>query len=263
MGTWSALTVSEESYSAEENHDVTGVGTASVTLRCPWSLREAVVEDILANRRPWAKSTATNAPLATTASVVPAEHCEGTLVVGQSIEYAEALITVGYSTDAEADLVAETFEPNIEFITQDFRKFRWGSPKGDPLEDGEAPGLKIIGAKLVRTLYNVEPPLPISLLDEQGNCNGAAYTSPILGLTFPVETLLYGSPSLSTTITTSGVKGWNITMPFTYKRYGWNRYWRGDTEAWEFMYLAKTPLLPTPIPPFRSYPLGDFSDFLF
>lgn len=234
-----------------------GVGTdewtASVTLRCAWSNRWLLMADLVGNRRSWPHTG--GKLIARSASSVPAP----TYYVqdGQAAAYIDALVSVNYSSSGEEeDLVAESLEPTAEFLTLDYKRFRWGAANGDPLTEGEAPGKLLRSLALVRQLFKVESPLPGDLLTKIGYVNSSSYTSALLGLTFAKGTLLFQPPSLSRTITTDEVQAWNVTLKFMYKPETWNKYWRSKTQAYDEIFLVNGGK-------YLAYPEGDFSAFLF
>jgi hypothetical protein len=176
---------------------------------------------------------------------------------GQSCEYLDALVTVAYSTEEE-DLLSESLEPTAEFITLDYKRFRWSGADGDPLLEGEAPGKLVRNLNLVRNIMKIVD-IPVATLDLPGSVNHEDYVSALLGLTFPAETLLFQPPAMSRTITTAGAKAWNLNLKFSYKPWGWNKYWRSKTETYERIYIVGM----SGADPYNMYPLNDFSDFLF
>lgn len=253
MGIYSAVvTCAEEHDTAQEGYDVDGGPTASVTLRCAWADRWDLVADIVGGSLPWPHFTGTYPPLARSAGVkpVPTHYT----AVDQSIVYPEALVTVNYSTK-NVDLVSESLDPTVEFLTLDFKRFRWASASGDPLIEAEAPGRLMRGLTLTRKYSRIAGPLPATILTECGKVNTAAYASSLLGLTFAAETLLYTPPHLDRTIKSDGDEGWNITFKFMYLPQTWNKFWRAKTQAYESIYIAGGAL-------YRNYPLGDFSAFV-
>ncbi len=234
-----------------------GKWDTSVVLRCAWTDRYTLVNDILGNQREWPHSGFVVTPRAATARVVPDETQYTT--TGQSINYEHALVTIGYSSAAEADLLAESLEPNTEFITQDPDKFRWGSKAGVPILEAEAPGKLVRSLTLVRSVFHLAS-IPIGLLTLPGGVNDAPYVSTLLGLTFPTGTLLFGGGPTNRTITTAGSEGWNLTLKFMYKPDGWNKFWRAaaDPPDYEFMYHIDD----VAGDPYLNYPPTDFSGFL-
>jgi len=228
--------------------------TASVRLMCDWTNRQALMADIIGNLWPdlalWSKP-----PVCVSAGSVPmpTDYNED----GQAIAYDKAIITANYSTDEDTDLITESLEPVVEFITLDHKRFRWSSPSGDPLLEGEAPGRQMRSMNLVRTMKKLTA-IPTEVLTLAGYVNDAAYASTILpGLNFVKESLLYASPAMSHTITTAGDEGWDLTMKYAYLPQTWNKYFRAKTGQYEEMYEVSDSS------PYKSYPLGDFTPLLF
>lgn len=250
MSLYSSVDCDEEYGTAKESWNIDDV-SMSVTLRCAWADRYDLVDDLLGNGRTWPHGSFTNAPRAQSASIAPDKTAY--TATGQCIVYNDALVTVTYGTEHE-DLVSESLEPTADFITLDWRRFRWSSDVGDPLIEGEAPGKLRRGLNIVRTLYKIATP-PTQLLTQIGNVNPSTYTSSLLGLSFAAETLLFTPPTMSRTIRTDGTEGWTINMKFMYKPETWNKYWRAKTSSYEHIYNG------TGV--YRSYALGNFSDLLF
>jgi hypothetical protein len=238
MSVFSAIECCEEAGTAREDYnEATGIMTASVVLRCAYGLRHQLAQDILVNRRPWPKQDVGVAPTAATASIVPVITTEGGGSLNQTIIYGHALVTVNYST-AVVDLVTESIEPTAEFITLDYRRFRWGAANGAHLTEEEAPGLLIRGINFVRTELDVSLPVNSNVFSLIGHVNNAPLTGSILQATFPTETLLYAPPSISTSRNSLGQYKAQLVKKFTYKPEGWNVYFRGATSSWEEIYLA-------------------------
>lgn len=251
--------------------------SASCTLKCAWGDRYELVEDLLDNRRPWPYRPGLTAK---TAAIDP---LPGAFTVdGQGMQYVEALVKVAYGpqvvsetegssessgdrayddenpAEHEApitDLMSESFEPSAEFLTLDPKRFRWNAADGDALLEGEAPGMLQLGTILVRTLYQVDV-VPTKAVDSTGKVNDGNYTSKLLGVSFAPETLLYLPPSAERTLRSDGSGTWTLTMRFSYKPNGWNKYWRAATQTWQKIYIAGGG-------EYRSYPKGNFSGLLF
>jgi hypothetical protein len=181
---------------------------------------------------------------------------------GQACEVIDALVTINYSTKEPEELIAESLEPTAEFITLDYRRFRWGAANGDPVLEGEAPGKLLHGLNLVRTYYKIANP-PAAILTLPGSVNNGAYNSSLLGLTFPVETLLFQPPQLSRKIDTEGAKKWDMTLKFTFKPEGWNKFWRAKTQQFERFWIVSTDGYGVDVGvQYNMYPLKDFSSLL-
>lgn len=281
---YSSVTCCEVHDSIKENH--TGEErTADVTLQCAWADRYALVEDLLENNRRWPHGDLSGSKLvAKTASIKPEPTTYDT--DGQACVYKSALIDVSYSDKLEevtneddsddpaygdgstsegdgggeheepvTDLMSEEIEPAAEFVTLDYRRFRWSAANGDPLLEGEAPGRLLLSAILNRTLYKVRNP-PLSLITNMGKVNGSSYRSRLLGITFPKETLLFMAPMLSRTIRSNGESAWTVKLRFGIKPNSWNEYFRSKTGAFAKIYVAGGS-------EHKNYPLGNFSGLLF
>lgn len=229
MGTfYSAVACAEEHGTATERFDG-DAWVAGVQLRCAWADRYALIEDLLLNGQEWPHGTQPLKPIAVSASIA-GDKSKG-VNADQIINYADAVVTVGYSSATDVDLISESLEPTAEFITLDFRKFKWGN--GDKLLEGETPGRLHIGLNYIRTRFHVGTPLPTTLLTHTGSTNDANVVSTLLGLTFVTETLLFQPPIINRTITAAGIQTVSLTMKWTYKGPGWNTFWRADTNAYE------------------------------
>jgi hypothetical protein len=249
--------VCEEFGTTSENADVDNGEMYQATIRCNWANRTNVVNDILGNRLAYPRFL-TAGPRARTASIVG----KGTPVVANDekvVIYEQALITITYKIgpeDSEANVISESLEPAAEFMTQDYTKFRWGSAGGTALAPEEAPGKLVVGFDYVQTRYGLAT-LPAAILTP-GIVNQAIATATLLGLSFPIETLLYMSSTPQRTFTTGGTEGWNMTSRFSYRPNGWNKFWRPETQTWVKQYLATE----FGGAEYKNYPLGDFSTVL-
>jgi hypothetical protein len=264
MANYSNTVVCCEEHGTKSEKISEDVTNCQVTLRCAWASRFALVADIVGNSRAWPYLGAwTRPPLARSFSIVGDEALAST--VGQSLEYIDALVTVDYDNTTEAGedtenpetIVNESIEPNQEFQTLDYRKFKWTDAAGDPLMEAEAPGRPLFSLFLVRNIVKWNPPLPISILDKIGCVNEAAYVSARLGLTFAIGTLLYVPSPLSHAITTEGSQAWNVTLKFAYKKEGWNKFWRAKTSTYEPIWHSEAAA------EYLHYPEEDLSPLLF
>lgn len=141
-------------------------------------------------------------------------------------------------------MMTETEEPSVHAISLDYRKYQWvAGASGVKLLAGEAPFKQVFGSEYVMVhhdilnsaigvTYNVHTAVDAF----RGKVNDPAESANILeDRNFAVETLLC-KPFLRTTqgLTTT------FTYRFAYNPEGWNVFWRGDTQAWESMYLLGT-----------------------
>lgn len=239
-----------------------GFESASVDLMCDWADRHDVVAAIVGARLLWPHAgDYIRVPYATSAGIKPLDSKPTT--DGQGLIYEKAIVSVNYSYSDGEDpetLMSESLEPTAEFLTLDYRRFAWAksddSEAEDGLTEGEAPGKLMRGLNIVRTLYKVTS-VPSQVLSCYGHVNQAGYTSSLLGLTFPAETLLYCPPTMDRTFTTDGSEGFDIQLKFQYKGPGWNKYWRAKTKTWARLWDLETDTV------YNSYPTADFSALLY
>jgi hypothetical protein len=259
---FSTVACAEEAYTRQERYDAESGLAASVVLRCAYSNRHLLAADILMNRYAWPFGGWSVAPRASSAAIV-AERQSGGPADGQAMNYTgDALVTVNYTTGkagdpTSEDLISESLELTAEFITQDHRNFTWGNVAGgDPLTEQEAPGKQKKSLSLVRTFFQL-PSIPVSILDLPGSSNDDDYTSALLGLTFPEETLLFVPMGMSRTIKSNGTAGWNLTISFPYQPGGWNKHWRAKTGLNTAIWNKNLGAV------HKNFPPDDFSDWLF
>lgn len=260
MASFSAVTCYENPNTLSVDFDaLTGEVTASVDLTTPWSQRWALVGDLLNNGRPL-PDYGVGAPVALKASVKPFGEA---VSFGQSFIYSDAVVSVSYGirkfeTVGPFDIVAESIEPQAEFRILPFRNFRWGSKTGTPLVEAEAPGKLEVKLMLVRQIFKVPTPLPALALTATGSVHESAYTSPLLGLTFAPETLLYLEPKFERTLRNNGSDGVNYTQQWAIKHSGWNKYFRTSSGEYEEIYQTTD----AGTDPYKNYTPEDLSGLL-
>lgn len=237
-----------------------------VTLSCAWNQRYNLIADVLGNRRVWPYFSGANAPRALSATMSP-RSVTGTKVPGspQLLVYEKARVRFTYGQiqvgptnpqpgELAYDAISETMEPTVEFMNLDHKLFKWGSATGTPLLRDESPGRQVARMKIVRTYYGL-PSIPSEILTLLGKCNDSAVSSQLLGLTFPAQTLLVGSPRPTRNIKSDGTYVFTLTTSFSYKQEGWNKFYRSDTNDYESIYDKDgivEPYPPTNITPIFS-----------
>lgn len=234
--------------------------SASVVLRCPWVDRYAVMDNILANAlaypyRPDDGLGATSGAISPFSTAATAD--------GSGLVYEDALLTVNFTSAKKNDgsnediqIFSEAIDPTAEFITVPADDFRWGSDTGDKLKPDEAPGKLLVGLDYVLTYYNMTS-IPSAFFTLIDHCNASGVSSTFFGYTFPAETLLYNTPSVSRSTTFSGTGKMTLKVRFTYKPTTWNKFWRSKTSSYEYMYHKDGGGSHYP-----NFPTGDFSGAL-
>ena len=225
--------------SPAESGSLSGV-EATATILVPWSLRWLIVDDIVGLRRSYPHAPSSGS-IALSASITPFGASTDD---GQGLTYEKAQIAIKYGQlDGQAidggsgTVYAESLQPSAEFTPLNFKKFRWGSASGEQLLESEAPGKLEVGLDYVQKQYQLST-VPAAVLSTIGNVNSGSQVAAILGLTFPAETLLYTTPTLDRTLDSAGNGKWDLTMAFSYKPNGWNKFWRADTQAYDRIYIA-------------------------
>jgi len=137
---------------------------------------------------------------------------------------------VQFSSDPNNEVIAtERFEGASEFLTVNNRKLYWGTGASKVLLDQtEAPSLIVRMMDWVYTLSKVKT-FPTAILDLGGCVNDAEVVSHTLNKTFAAGTLLCGNPQISREYHTgAGTDYFTITLRFTYRPNGWNKFPRTD-----------------------------------
>lgn len=268
MSVWSSVGAAvEEAHKRQEKFRYDGKNRASIILRCPWADRYTVANDVL--NRAWPGG---GGMLAGEIDIVPAPSSAYRVTNGENI-YDEALITISYDVAELGNLdtasyppdsgasrkYRESLEPFVEYYKLPKDNFAFGSATGRALTPEEAPLRQFRGFQLIRTIYGVEN-LPSDLLTLGDHTNSAQYVSASLGITFPVDTLLFCKPTIERTVEIGGNKAFNLTIKFAHKDQGWNKYWDdqkvggpGFDIIWDKVNDQR----------YFNFPQGSFANYLF
>jgi hypothetical protein len=168
-------------------------------------------------------------------------------------QYGGSVAGGGGGSNSAGEPISESLEPAVEFMQLPAEGFFWGSTNGTHLKDEEAPGKGFYSLNYVYKRGGMST-IPSSVFTLIGKVNSGSVTSYTLGQTFAAETLLYHPPLLDRVLNTDGTGSWAITMRFTYKPDGWNRFWRQGKSGgpgWDRIYNKDGPADP--------YLTGDFT----
>lgn len=215
---------------------------ASVSLRVAWADRQDFIDEVIGTRLLWQRAPASLAECRSATSVPLGDGVTDPSNPALMI-YDWAKITLNFEVppdggqeNGSGDLIAESLEPTVEFLTLDPVDFRWtNATTGDQVQENEAPGQQIRGLDYVVTHYRASA-IPAACLTLPGSVNSSTVTANFLGLTFAAETLLYQPPKCDIKIGTDGTEGWTITHRFSWRPNSWNKFWRAKTQAWEYQY---------------------------
>lgn len=215
--------------------------SASVQLKCPWEDRYGILNTMLLTPSEWPYLPGEGL-YAKTGSIAPFLG-EGIKIDGSpsGLDYELALLNVNFETfdvpegEGPGELYSESIEPTAEFLTIPHTGFRWGSGVGEELKAEEAPGRLEVGLDYVVSWQKVQT-IPATALTLIGCVNNANVTSPSLGLTFATGTLLFNPPKISRSVKLGGISYFTMQIRLTYRRNGWNWFWRAESGAFEQIY---------------------------
>lgn len=245
---YSIITHAEEEGSRDEQVGLESI-SCKVTLRTAYAQRYNLVSDLLLNQRVWPHFDPAVAPRARSCSIINTGLSGPT--AGSMMTYDESLVSVNYSHE-QKDLAVEELEPTIEFRTLDHRLFRWAS-NDDILLEPEAPGRLLQKMNFVKTFYFVTA-IPAAVFTAVGHVNSGSHTSTFFGATFLPETLLYQPPNISRSITIGGGADlFTVKIKFSYNPFGWNKFWRAKTQAYDEMKHYESGLV------YKNFPLTSFT----
>ncbi len=153
-------------------------------------------------------------------------------------------------------LVSESIDPVAEFLTMPNRKLYWDNAQAVELSADEAPGIIIHMVDWVYTIHQL-PYIPSEVFTKIGYCNSASVVSKGLGKTFEAETLLYNPPSASREIDSFGFYAWSLTMRFTYRPQGWNKFPKAGEHSLDFRVIYNSGG-----DPLKIYPTTNLGDLI-
>lgn len=213
-----------------------GVFEAVREIECDWADRVAVYNSLINTEYPYIAGTEAYA----FAGDFVGWGESSDVGSGGMISYEKARLRVYYDNAIEyvdGLWLSERLLPSGEFRQLDARSFQWdsgGSP-GTMLRDEEAPAMRQVFLDYYITYYRV-PSLPAAILTHIGCCNNAAVESYTLGLTFQPETLILASAPARRTLSTATTRAWELSYHFRFTPFGANKFWRPETNQWEFIY---------------------------
>ena len=257
----------EEAGSPRENYNPSF--TASRVLRCDWGDRHVLVDELVggdAGQGLLYEPAPATLGRALSASIEPAPGQQApfsSTVAGY--EKALVIINYGFGKGESVNLVSESLEPTAEFMTEDNRLYQWDTHVRDDtltLKEDEAPGRLVIGLDYVLTRYQV-PLVPLAITTLPGSVNDATVTSstllistgPNVFMSFAAETLLFQAPVMDRTIQTDNATTWTLRYRLSFRKPGWNKYWRSSTQDYETIYKIG-------VGAYVSYPLASFAGIL-
>ena len=164
------------------------------------------------------------------------------------IKWTHALIAVNYETAQQnpvRQLIEESWDPVIEFVTMPSRKLYWDASQAVPLKNDEAPGRQIHMSRWSYTVRGLSG-LPWDLQFLQGAVNTKEMYSPTYQLTFGIGTVLFKAPHIVPSQSNTGTDKLDVTWEFVvreeYSDAGvaqtgtWNKGYKAGTRLGQTIY---------------------------
>jgi hypothetical protein len=118
----------------------------------------------------------------------------------------------------------------------------WDTDGTEPLRTSDAPAKAMYGFDFIR-VYRRQLVVPSWVKAYTGFCNSNTIVSPILGMSFGPEELLYKPPTLVEGATFAGQQSWDVTTRLSYRGnaaggspISWNKHWKASSFSWENIY---------------------------
>lgn len=169
--------------------------------------------------------------------------------VGGSDYYEKALVTITlgnlpYDVNNPREIggrnvyVSEAIEPASEFLTLNGTDVYWAD--GDLVEDIEYPAKIIKRFNWIYKIHQLDY-IPSQVWYLLGQINNNNVYSRILDKTILPGHLLFGNPSIDSTITAEGLPTHDITLRLTYQEENWNKFPKlntavGGSPDWQYLY---------------------------
>lgn len=252
-----SVTYSEEQGSPTETWDIESGITGHRKLRCPWTDRYDFAAELLLDEgaayEPHGGSSILRAKRVLIQPFAAEQLGSATLAA-----YEDAILDVDYGTPERhkeggggaGNLYTESIEPQAEFITLPYSKYRWASSGKNLLPD-DAPGKLHLNLDYILIRYGVAA-IPSYSFDLVGKTNDAAFDTLMYGKTFAEETLLFNPPSFNRRVMSDmTTEGWDVTSRLSYNSDGWNKFWNGK--------IYDTIEERVSGDPYKNFPPDDFS----
>jgi hypothetical protein len=241
---------------------------ATMRLLCAWSERNTLAVEVLRyGGKAYDRLSFTGARArSVTIEPFPAQVSQAE-VVGFT-QYEAAVVTIEFDTKGpeDDDMVTESWEPTVEFLTLPKEGFFWADSDtagavGTPATDAEAPGKIIYGGEYKIT-YGQLMAIPTQAYTLSGYVNKYDFTPYSIGngKVFGAETLLFLPPVIERVWTMEQAKAWKMSYHFSWRQSGWNKFWRSKTGAWEpIRRMANIASPGSGYTPYSVYGVADFA----
>lgn len=151
---------------------------------------------------------------------------------GSFTDYEYGILTVDYSTTGPiyygGQMISERMATAQKSVVLDYTRLSWVSASnGVNLRPNEAPNIPFYGLQYERTYHRLLA-VPGDVLTFVGFCNANTLTSPVLGLSFAPETLVYTGCRIHAVHQIGAMPAYDVTYLFEYWPFGLNKFFRAD-----------------------------------
>jgi len=228
---WSSVDAAEVAFlggykgeSPQESYHEDGTYSAEMLVTCPWTDRNALVQDAAGVYYPHAPATKARLFRASIRGT------GGTYDASGLMKYDWAIVKLLYSTLAPWPTVG------YKFVTEELRGFvegypvandnlRWQSATGTRVEENAGVYKMVSGLLYNVTYYHVLVP-STAILTLKDGCNATTLNTISLGLSFAPETVWYRDSFLSRTIEIGGGPDFKVWIGFVWRPASWNYHWQ-------------------------------------
>jgi len=231
--------------SPRESVDLKSGWTMTREFRVPWSSRITFVEEMALWPYPgWRYSRAYKFSVSPESTDVGNNYVDPRV---SSATYSHARVVITYeplsegggSEQADGSVLEYQRSSETEFLTIPGRALLW-EDNDEPVSPDANAAILIPKRKHVYTWSQLASPNWGLMQAYEGAANNAPVTLPLIGITCPVETLLFEGAEAKGSYSISGSTQWDLTMSFAEKRitsysgssYGWNHSYRDDPPGW-------------------------------
>lgn len=254
--------------------------SATMRLKGPWTQRYGIIDSYVNSWKPYphqvyggAGISADQALRAVAGSAKPFGAATDAIdVPGGSINvYDFALVEIKFgipeigvpvltlTSDARGrgDVISETFETWAEFQSLDHELYKWKLGPQRDLSEQEAPGFQVNGIDYLFTRHGIST-IPSIAIESNVVNDSIVYplSPPMKLLGFGKETLLYrGMRAQRTADRNMATVKMSMTYRFSVREGGWNRFYRGDIDAYDEIVRKSDSGV------HKNFPLRDFTVF--
>ncbi len=150
-------------------------------------------------------------------------------------EYIDYQVTAWYTTKGPrllgGVLYLEQIVPSQFGFHANPEKLEWASGSVALTDQDRVP--IFVPACTVRRKWPKTLTISSWVINDMSKTNAAAWTSPLIGITFPAQSLLLGPPTITSSFTLGKLTTYAVEVDYEYRPANWNYPWRTDTFSFE------------------------------